>query len=94
LPISQCLISTNVADIPFEWDQQLVRGLDYYSQTCWEFIEAVPAATAAAKKLGQSQSAVLAGGRYDGLAETMGAKAAAPSIGYCIVFGIVYITWS
>ena len=43
---------------------RLVRGLDYYSHTVFEWTT---------QKLG-SQSAVCAGGRYDGLLEQMGAK--------------------
>ena len=50
---------------------KLVRGLDYYSHTTFEFTTA---------KLG-AQSTVLAGGRYDGLAQLMG-EDEIPAIGF------------
>jgi len=50
---------------------RLVRGLDYYSHTTFEFTTA---------KLG-AQSTVLAGGRYDGLAQLMG-EDEIPAIGF------------
>ncbi len=50
---------------------RLVRGLDYYSHTAFEFVTTT---------LG-SQGAVLAGGRYDGLMEQMGGRAT-PGIGW------------
>lgn len=48
--------------ITFERNQRLVRGLDYYSHTAFEFTTDLLGA----------QSAVIAGGRYDGLVEQMG----------------------
>jgi histidyl-tRNA synthetase len=51
----------------------LVRGLDYYSDTVFEFI-------ANTGELG-TQNTVLAGGRYDGLIEQMGGKPT-PAIGF------------
>lgn len=51
----------------------LVRGLDYYTDTVFEF-------TANTGDLG-AQNTVLAGGRYDGLVEQMGGRAT-PSIGF------------
>lgn len=48
--------------IPFAINPQLVRGLDYYCHTAFEFVTA---------SLG-TQGTVLAGGRYDGLVKTMG----------------------
>lgn len=59
-------------EIPFAEDPTLVRGLDYYSRTAFEFV---------APDLG-SQNAVGAGGRYDGLAEQIGASEALPGIGF------------
>ena len=50
---------------------RLVRGLDYYTHTAFEFTTT---------RLG-AQGAVLAGGRYDGLAESMGGPAT-PAIGW------------
>ncbi|WP_262693011.1 histidine--tRNA ligase [Kordiimonas aestuarii] len=50
------------AGVPFEHDERLVRGLDYYTHTAFEFITT---------ELG-AQGTVLAGGRYDGLIEKLG----------------------
>ena len=50
----------------------LVRGIDYYSRTTFEFVGTV---------LETTQSTVLGGGRYDGLAELLGG-AAAPGVGF------------
>lgn len=57
--------------IPFKENQYIVRGLDYYSHTVFEFVTT---------KLG-SQGTVLAGGRYDGLVSEMGGPAV-PAIGW------------
>ena len=57
--------------IAYEVDPLLVRGLDYYTRTAFEFVS---------DKLG-AQSTVLAGGRYDGLIEELGG-AATPGIGW------------
>ena len=54
-----------------EVNPRLVRGLDYYSHTAFEFVT---------DKLG-AQGAVLAGGRYDGLMEQMGGRPM-PGIGW------------
>ncbi|MSN96823.1 histidine--tRNA ligase [Campylobacter sp. FMV-PI01] len=51
-------------NIKFEVDPKLVRGLDYYSKTAFEFIS---------DEIG-SQSAVLGGGRYDNLVEYLGGR--------------------
>ncbi len=51
--------------IKYEIDPQLVRGIDYYTHTVFEFVTT---------DLG-AQGAVLAGGRYDGLIEQMGGPA-------------------
>lgn len=64
-------------EIPFfqkiKIDPALVRGLDYYTDTVFEFV-------ANTGELG-SQNTVLAGGRYDGLIEQMGGKPT-PAIGF------------
>jgi histidyl-tRNA synthetase len=52
--------------VRFEIDEQLVRGLDYYTRTVFEFILTDPAFTQA------GEIAVAAGGRYDGLVRTLG----------------------
>jgi histidyl-tRNA synthetase len=57
--------------IPFTLNDRLVRGLDYYNHTVFEFIGG---------ELG-AQNAVLSGGRYDGLVETMGGQPT-PGIGW------------
>ena len=56
-------------------DPKLVRGLDYYSHTIFEFV------TLQSDKLGAAQGTVLAGGRYDGLVETMGGPPT-PGVGW------------
>ncbi|GER01043.1 histidine--tRNA ligase [Iodidimonas gelatinilytica] len=58
-------------DIPYTHDERLVRGLDYYSHTAFEFIT---------QALG-SQGTVLGGGRYDGLIELMGGPST-PGVGW------------
>jgi len=57
--------------ISYEVNQALVRGLDYYTHTAFEFTTTA---------LG-SQGAVIAGGRYDGLIELMGGPST-PGIGW------------
>ncbi|HET9019099.1 MAG TPA: histidine--tRNA ligase, partial [Acetobacteraceae bacterium] len=49
-------------EVPFRENPRIVRGLDYYSHTAFEFVTTA---------LG-SQGTVMAGGRYDGLVEEMG----------------------
>ncbi|GAA4641817.1 histidine--tRNA ligase [Pontixanthobacter gangjinensis] len=58
--------------------ESLVRGLDYYRHTAFEFIPDV--GSAAASALG-AQSTVLGGGRYDGLMEGLGGPAT-PAVGW------------
>ncbi|MEQ9608923.1 MAG: His/Gly/Thr/Pro-type tRNA ligase C-terminal domain-containing protein, partial [Kiloniellaceae bacterium] len=57
--------------IAYTLNPRLVRGLDYYCHTAFEFTT---------DRLG-AQSAVMAGGRYDGLIETMGGPAT-PGVGW------------
>jgi histidyl-tRNA synthetase len=57
--------------IPCEINQKLVRGLDYYCHTVFEFVTS---------ELG-AQGTVLAGGRYDGLIEMMGGPKT-PGVGW------------
>ncbi|MDX2165334.1 MAG: histidine--tRNA ligase [Gammaproteobacteria bacterium] len=59
--------------IAYEVNPKLVRGLDYYTGTVFEWVT---------EALG-SQGAVCAGGRYDGLVEELGGKAT-PAIGFAI----------
>lgn len=58
-------------EIPFNENDRLVRGLDYYTQTVWEFWD---------KSTG-GQNAVGGGGRYDGLVELMGGPET-PAVGF------------
>ncbi|MBQ6901971.1 MAG: histidine--tRNA ligase [Oscillospiraceae bacterium] len=57
--------------IKYTLDPMLVRGLDYYTNTVFEFVSG---------KLG-AQSTVLGGGRYDGLVESLGGPAT-PGLGF------------
>jgi len=59
-------------------NEGLVRGLDYYRHTAFEFIP--DEGSASANALG-SQSTVLGGGRYDGLMESLGGPRA-PAVGW------------
>jgi histidyl-tRNA synthetase len=59
------------AGVAYELDQHLVRGLDYYRHTAFEFVT---------NRLG-AQGTVLAGGRYDGLIESLGGPHT-PAIGW------------
>src|SRR5206468_3559738 len=60
--------------IPYEVRPRMVRGLDYYMRTTFEIVHG---------SLG-AQNSVLGGGRYDGLAESIGSKVPAPGIGFSI----------
>ena len=60
--------------VPFALNDRLVRGLDYYTRTAFEFTTE--------GTLG-AQNAILGGGRYDGLSEALGGPAA-PGIGFAI----------
>ena len=60
-------------DIPYEVNPKLVRGLDYYNQTVFEWIS---------NDLG-SQGTICGGGRYDGLVEKMGGSPT-PAIGFAM----------
>ena len=59
--------------INFEVDKNLVRGLDYYTKTTFEFVS---------NEIG-AQSAIAGGGRYDRLVEFLGGKATA-GVGFAI----------
>ena len=61
----------DLLSIKYEINSRLVRGLDYYCHTAFEFTTT---------QLG-AQSAVLAGGRYDGLIESLGGPST-PGIGW------------
>ncbi len=60
--------------IGFTVKPRMVRGLDYYTRTTFEIVHGALGA----------QNSVLGGGRYDGLAESLGSKIPAPGIGFSI----------
>ena len=59
----------NELEIPYKIDANIVRGLDYYTKTVFEFVSKIDGLT------------VLGGGRYDGLIEELGG-AKTPAIGF------------
>lgn len=59
--------------VDFQINDRLVRGLDYYTRTAFEFTHGALGA----------QNAILGGGRYDGLSESLGGPSA-PGIGFAI----------
>ena len=63
----------DAAGIQYEINQRLVRGLDYYCKTVFEWVT---------DKLG-AQGTVCAGGRYDGLVEQLGGKPT-PAVGFAM----------
>ena len=67
----QEILKANQVD--FQIDPKLVRGLDYYCKTAFEFVS---------NDIG-SQSAVAGGGRYDKLCEYLGGKST-PAVGWAI----------
>jgi histidyl-tRNA synthetase len=68
--VQKCLIAWG---IPFVIDSSIVRGLDYYRRTAFEFIHNDPCMAGC--------STILAGGRYDGLAEILGGQHT-PGVGW------------
>ncbi|TPE54474.1 histidine--tRNA ligase [Maribrevibacterium harenarium] len=67
----QALLTAN--GVPFVINRKLVRGLDYYGKTVFEWVTT---------HLG-AQATVCAGGRYDGLVEQLGGKAT-PAVGFAM----------
>lgn len=63
----------DAAAIPYEINPRLVRGLDYYNRTVFEWVTG---------SLG-AQATVCAGGRYDGLVEQLGGRPT-PAVGFAI----------
>ncbi|HUX81331.1 MAG TPA: histidine--tRNA ligase [Halothiobacillus sp.] len=61
------------ANVPFEVNPRLVRGLDYYNQTVFEWVTTALGA----------QGTICAGGRYDGLVAQLGGRAT-PAAGFAI----------
>ena len=60
--------------IPFELNPELVRGLDYYTRTVFEYQH---------ESLGGAQNSLGGGGRYDGLAATLGYRPT-PGVGFAM----------
>lgn len=63
----------DAAGIKYQVNEKLVRGLDYYNRTVFEWVT---------DNLG-AQGTVCAGGRYDGLVEQLGGKAT-PAVGFAM----------
>jgi histidyl-tRNA synthetase len=72
---SQVCQGLEAQNIPYHINRRLVRGLDYYNHTAFEFIT---------HELG-AQGTVLAGGRYDGLMAQMGGPDI-PGVGWALGF--------
>jgi histidyl-tRNA synthetase len=70
---AQVTAALDAAGVPYNLNPRLVRGLDYYTRTTFEFTHG---------GLG-AQNALLGGGRYDGLSEAIGGPRA-PGIGFAI----------
>ncbi|MGA8727684.1 MAG: histidine--tRNA ligase [Terracidiphilus sp.] len=70
---AQVLAALDAAGVPYVHNDRLVRGLDYYTRTTFEFTHG---------GLG-AQNALLGGGRYDGLSEAIGGPKA-PGIGFAM----------
>ncbi len=68
------LSALDACGVPYTVDPRLVRGLDYYTRTTFEFTHSAGLGT---------QNALLGGGRYDGLSEMLGGPRA-PGIGFAI----------
>ena len=73
LHFSQLKQKLDDAGIAYEVNPNLVRGLDYYNRTVFEWVT---------DSLG-AQGTVLAGGRYDGLVEQLGGRAT-PAVGFAM----------
>ncbi len=66
--VKACL---DLAEIAYEIDPRIVRGLDYYTRTVFEFVSSAIGA----------QGTVCAGGRYDGLIQELGGNSV-PAVGF------------
>jgi histidyl-tRNA synthetase len=71
---AQVLAALDACGVPYHVNPRLVRGLDYYTRTTFEFTVETGLGT---------QNALLGGGRYDGLSEMLGGPKA-PGIGFAI----------
>lgn len=70
------------AGIPYKINHRLVRGLDYYNRTVFEWVTT---------RLG-AQGTICAGGRYDGLVEMLGGKPA-PAAGFAMGIERLLALW-
>ncbi|HEU4318831.1 MAG TPA: histidine--tRNA ligase [Acidimicrobiia bacterium] len=70
----QVKVGLDSLGIPYQEDARLVRGLDYYTRTAFEYI---------ATGLDAAQNAVGGGGRYDGLARSIGGPET-PGVGFAL----------
>lgn len=70
---SKLLVLLDGAGVPYRVNNRLVRGLDYYGKTVFEWVT---------EALG-AQGTVCAGGRYDGLVEQLGGKHT-PAVGFAM----------
>jgi len=71
--LEQLCAYLQAANIPYRVNPRLVRGLDYYTRTVFEWVTA---------DLG-AQGTVCAGGRYDGLVEILGGQST-PAAGFAL----------
>jgi histidyl-tRNA synthetase len=67
-------VRLDLLGVPYRENPRLVRGLDYYTRTAFEFV---------ATDFDAAQTALGGGGRYDGLAEVIGGKSA-PGVGFAM----------
>jgi histidyl-tRNA synthetase len=76
----------DAAGVPYKLNHRLVRGLDYYTRTTFEFTHggfSPQGASSPGTPILGAQNALLGGGRYDGLSEAIGGPKA-PGIGFAI----------
>lgn len=64
----------DILGVAYEEDPTLVRGLDYYSHTVWEWVDGS----------GRTQDAFGGGGRYDDLSKNVGHKESVPAVGFAM----------
>ena len=64
----------DLLEVPYVEDHTLVRGLDYYCHTVWEFVDGS----------GRTQDAFGGGGRYNGLSKSIGFKNEVPGVGFAL----------
>ncbi len=64
----------DILGVEYEEDHTLVRGLDYYSHTVWEWVDGS----------GRTQDAFGGGGRYDDLSKNIGHKESVPAVGFAL----------